>query len=127
MVEQKYSVMDREHMGGGLTLSDTAAISRGVSIDTSADVTIGDGVVISDDVLILTHDHVPENISMKYASSLTIGDGAWIGARSIILASCMSIGRNSVIGAGSVVTHNVPPDELWAGNPAKMIRVIRNR
>ena len=114
-------------MGGGLTLSDTAAISRGVSIDTSADVTIGDGVVISDDVLILTHDHVPENISMKYASSLTIGDGAWIGARSIILASCMSIGKNSVIGAGSVVTHNVPPDELWAGNPAKMIRVIRNR
>lgn len=50
-----------------------------------------------------------------------IGSDVWIGANTIIISG-VQIGTGSVIGAGSVVTHNVPPYEIWAGNPAKKIR-----
>lgn len=52
-----------------------------------------------------------------------IGEGAFIGARSIILKG-VNIGKHSVIGAGSVVTKNVPDNEIWAGNPARFIREL---
>ncbi|WP_108262964.1 acyltransferase [Mangrovicoccus ximenensis] len=54
---------------------------------------------------------------------ISIEDGAFIGAHSIILKG-VSVGRNSVVGAGSVVTKSVPPNEIWAGNPARFIRKI---
>ena len=49
----------------------------------------------------------------------------FIGANSIILKG-VTIGERSIIGAGSVVTKNIPDDEIWAGNPAKFIRKINN-
>lgn len=54
---------------------------------------------------------------------IVIEDGVWIGGHSLILKG-VTIGARSVIGAGSVVTRNIPPDEIWAGNPAKFIRKI---
>ncbi|MCD7820087.1 MAG: acyltransferase, partial [Lachnospiraceae bacterium] len=54
-------------------------------------------------------------------AAIHIGEGAFIGARCIILKG-VSIGRHSVIGAGSVVTKNVPDNEIWGGNPAIFIR-----
>lgn len=120
--ELRYEVIDRERMGGRLTFGKGVSIARGVSIDTSADVTLDSHVAISDDVLILTHDHDPGDITRKHASPLHIHAGVWIGARSIILASCSYIGTGAVIGAGSVVTRDIPAHELWAGNPARLIR-----
>lgn len=55
-------------------------------------------------------------------SSLIIEDDVWIGARVTILKGCTKIGRGTVIGAGSVVTHDVPPFSVVAGNPAKLIK-----
>lgn len=52
---------------------------------------------------------------------ITIEDHAFIGAHSIILKG-VTIGKCSIVGAGSVVTHNIPEHEIWAGNPAKFIR-----
>lgn len=48
-------------------------------------------------------------------------DGAFIGGNSIILKG-VKIGKNSVVGAGSVVTRDIPDGEIWAGNPARKIR-----
>ncbi len=90
----------------------------GVDIDISADVTIGEGAVISEYVTIYTHDHDPRDLTRTHATPLVIGAGAWVGAHSIILPQVTSIGERAVIGAGSVVTKNVPAGELWAGNPA---------
>ena len=57
------------------------------------------------------------------AKSVIIKEGAWIGGHSIILKG-VTIGRHSVVAAGSVVTKNIPDNELWGGNPAVKIRDI---
>lgn len=53
---------------------------------------------------------------------LTVENDVWIGANVIITRGCTKIGTGSVIGAGSIVTHDVPPYAVVAGNPAKIIR-----
>ena len=53
---------------------------------------------------------------------LVIGDDAWIGANAIVLPGCGRIGRGAVVGAGSVVTRDVPDFAVVAGNPARIIR-----
>ena len=55
-------------------------------------------------------------------STITIGNDVWIGQNSIILPSVSEIGYGAVIGAGSIVTKNVPPFAVVAGNPVKIIR-----
>ena len=54
---------------------------------------------------------------------VVIKDNAFIGAKVIVLKG-VTIGENSIIGAGSVVTRSVPDNEIWAGNPAKFIRKV---
>ena len=54
---------------------------------------------------------------------LVIAGDVWIGARAIILPGCKRIGAHSIIGAGSVVTHDVPDYAIVGGNPAKVIRL----
>ncbi|MCR4648554.1 MAG: acyltransferase [Lachnospiraceae bacterium] len=54
---------------------------------------------------------------------VTLKRGSWIGGHCIILKG-VTIGENSVVGAGSVVTKDIPDNEIWAGNPAKLIRCI---
>ena len=62
----------------------------------------------------------PDWMIEQLRQNLSWVDGfAEIGARSIILASCTHVGAGAVIGAGSVVTHDVPAGERWAGNPAR--------
>jgi acetyltransferase-like isoleucine patch superfamily enzyme len=59
----------------------------------------------------------------QQSSPVSIGDQCWIGSRCIILRG-VTIGDQAVIGAGSVVTKDVPPRQVWAGNPAKFIKEI---
>lgn len=55
-------------------------------------------------------------------SSLNIGHGVWFGNNSIVLSGCKTIGNGAVIGAGAVVTKDVPPYAVVAGNPARILR-----
>lgn len=122
---KKYEIIARHskgRMAGSLDLHPTAVIGRRCSIDVSADVKVGPGAVLSEDVLVLTHNHVRKNIRKKTFSPLTIGANVFIGARTIILASCNIIGEDAVIGAGAVVTKDVPAGEVWAGNPARRLK-----
>jgi maltose O-acetyltransferase len=93
-------------------------------------ITIGDRVGISGEVKLLTHDFSMDRIAeMKFGRSdkeivhrgpITIGDYAVVGMASIVLPG-VSIGRGAMVGAGSVVTKDVPDETVVGGNPAKVI------
>ena len=98
---------------------------------TGSRVEFGDNVVISSGVYILTHNHQFSKKNWRDLKELktdvptVIESYAFIGINAIILNSCKYIGKNSVIGAGSVVTRNVPDYEIWAGNPAVKIGDVK--
>ena len=66
-----------------------------------------------------------EGICKTYALPVRINDGAWIGGGAIILPG-VTIGKNSVIGAGSIVTHSIPDNCVAVGNPCRVIKQIDN-
>lgn len=92
-------------------------------------VEIGDNVLIGADCKIYDTDFHSLDYKLREKTEnekpkcgpIRIGDNAFIGAHSIILKG-VTIGKCSIIGAGSLVTHSVPEHEIWAGNPAKFIR-----
>ncbi|PKA98781.1 succinyltransferase-like protein [Flavobacteriaceae bacterium MAR_2009_75] len=64
-----------------------------------------------------------EDLLHRKVSPVIVNDYAFIGAYSIILKG-VTIGKNSIVGAGSVVTKSIPDNQIWAGNPAKFIREV---
>ncbi len=92
-----------------------------------APVTIGDNVLFGPAVQIYTAGH-PISASerrkgIEFAKPITIGSDSWIGGGSIICPG-VSIGDRAVIGAGSVVTRDIPSDVVAAGNPARILREL---
>lgn len=88
-------------------------------------ITIGDKVMFGPAVTIATVGH-PLNPSMReymYTAPVTIGDNAWIGGN-VTICPGVTIGENTVIGAGSVVTKDIPANCVAAGNPCQVIREI---
>lgn len=93
-------------------------------------VTIHGNVMMGEDVMFLGGGHKFDNpevyigIDGDYSDTpLEIGIDVWIGARAIVLPGCKRIGAHSIIGAGAVVTHDVPDYAIVGGNPAKIIRM----
>ena len=90
-------------------------------------VRIGDNVWIAPNVGIYAAGHpldVEERVAgYEYAFPVTIGDNVWIGGGVTIIGG-VTIGKNAVVAAGSVVIRDVPPNTLVAGNPARVIRKI---
>jgi len=89
---------------------------------------IGKDVMIAPYCMILNYGHNTEDINtpminqgVKYYPQTIIEDNVWVGARATILPG-ITIGTGSIIGAGSVVTKNVEPYSVVAGNPAKFIK-----
>lgn len=125
--------------GGQIEIGEDCYIGEYSRIWSAKKIVIGDRVLISHNVNIydsLTHPicasarhhHFLEIVSKGHPnkidlneSSVFIHDDVWIGAMSIILKG-VTIGEGAIIGAGSVVTKNVPPWTIVAGNPAKIIR-----
>lgn len=92
-----------------------------------AKVIIGDNCMLAPNVAIYTAGHpvhpVSRNSLYEYGISVTIGDNVWIGGNTVILPG-VHIGSNTVIGAGSVVTKDIPDWVVAAGNPCRVIRQI---
>ena len=101
----------------------------GDNVTVKSGVQLWDGMIVEDNVFIgpnvtFTNDKFPRSKQYPDMFQKTIvKKGASIGAGSVILCG-IQIGENAMIGAGSVVTKNVPANELWIGNPAKFIRKI---
>lgn len=92
-----------------------------------APVKIGDNVLIGPNVSIYTAGHPIHyeirNQEYEYAFPVIIGDNVWIGGN-VVINPGVSIGENSVIGSGSVVTKDIPNNVIAIGNPCKVLRVI---
>lgn len=92
-----------------------------------AKVTIGDNCQMAPNVAIYTAGHpvhpVSRNSMYEYGIEVSIGDNVWIGGNTVILPG-VHIGSNTVIGAGSVVTKDIPEWVIAAGNPCKVVREI---
>ena len=98
-----------------------------LTILDEAPVTLGDNVFIGPNVSIYTACHPLDaetrDIGIEWAEPVTIGNSVWIGGSATILPG-VTIGDNCVIGAGSVVTKDVPANTVAVGNPAKVIKHI---
>ncbi|MBR6162780.1 sugar O-acetyltransferase [bacterium] len=96
----------------------------------SAEIIIGDNVMIAPNVSIYTVNHplhhTDRNKFFEQAKPVKIEDNVWIGGNVVILGG-VTIGKNSVIGAGSVVTKNIPSNSLAFGNPCKVVRKITSK
>ncbi len=88
-------------------------------------ITIGNGVFIGPkcNLITINHDPNPDNRSATYGRPIVIEDKVWIGINSTILPG-VRIGYGSIVGAQSVVTKDVPPMTVVAGNPARIIKKI---
>lgn len=107
-----------------IEIGKNCVLNDNVNIDITGHVRIGDDVVLAEEVVIYTHNHRFPNKPKIHTevSSLIIDDGVFIGRRVIILSSCHHIGKNARIGAGAVVTKDIPDNAIAVGVPAKVIK-----
>jgi maltose O-acetyltransferase len=92
-----------------------------------APIVIGADVQVATNVQLLTPSHpvepVPRRDKWEFARPITIGDNVWLGGGVIVLGG-VSIGENTVVGAGAVVTRDLPANVIAVGNPARVVREL---
>lgn len=104
-------------------------VTVGDNVTVKSGVQLWDGITLEDNVFVgpnvtFTNDIFPRSKNSDWKLSKTIVKrGASIGANATIICG-VTIGENAMIGAGSVVTKDVPANEIWIGNPAKFLRKI---
>ncbi len=124
--------------GKHIFIGDKVIINMNCTLVDNNYIVIGNDVLIASNVQIYTATHSTkvrermvqnwsegQEICRTYALPVAIEDGVWIGGGAIILPGVI-IGRNSVIGAGSVVSRSIPPNCVAVGNPCRVIKHIDN-
>ena len=129
--------------GGRITVGEWCYIGEGSRIWSAGQIDIGDRVMISHNVNIfdnLTHPVDPVSRHQHFRAIASVGhphridlgarpvrinDDAWIAAGAMVLRG-VTIGKAAIVGAGAVVTHDVPPFAIVAGNPARVIRYVKS-
>jgi len=111
--------------GYQIRIGDRTFINYGAVILDAAPVTIGDDVQLGPGVQLLTSTHPMEaslrRTGQESAQPISIGFGAWLGG-GVIVCPGVTVADETVVGAGAVVTRDLPPRVLAAGNPARVIR-----
>ena len=111
------AAFDKMVIGNGVFInSNLLAMARG-------GITIEDDVQIAANVQLLSNNHDPYDRQVLTCRPIVICKGAWIGAGATIMAG-VTIGKHAIVGAASVVTHDVGDYEVAVGNPAKVIRTL---
>lgn len=112
--------------GSEIEIGDNSGI--GINCRLSGPVKIGSNVMMGPEVIILTQSHKHDRTDIPMIKQgkttvkpVTIRDDVWIGTRAIILPG-VSVGKGAIIGAGAVVTKNIPEFVVVGGNPAKIIK-----
>lgn len=114
--------------GRNIHIGDNFFANTNFTVLDGASVEIGRNVFIAPNVGLYTAGHPLDPVQraegIEYARPIRIGDDVWIGAGVSVLPG-VTIGSRTVIGAGSVVTHDIPSDVVAAGNPCKVIKRIK--
>ena len=112
--------------GRYISIGDNSGIGERTLL--GGEVTIGDNVMMGPEVIVWTRNHAFSRTDIPMTEQgfteerpVRIGNDVWIGARVIFLPG-VSVGRGSIVGAGSIVTRDVPNWAIVAGNPARVIR-----
>lgn len=118
--------------GVTLTIGSNVVIGRRNQISAWGDVVIEDSVLLSSNVYItdVAHNYLDptrpiRNQGASFIGPVRLREGCWIGINSVILPG-VTIGRNTVVGANSVVTSDLPDNVVAAGSPARVIRKIND-
>jgi maltose O-acetyltransferase len=123
----------RSYFHGGTYFSDPrhlkvgqrCFVNRNCFFDLEAVISIGDDVVIGHGTTVVTTHHrlgsARRRAGAPYGEPVTVEDGVWIGANALLMPG-VTVGRGSVVGAGALVLHDVAPDTVVAGVPARRIR-----
>ena len=114
---------------GKISIGNKTSFNRGVHINASVcgEIKIGDNCLFGPNVGLRTADHRFENVNMPISEqghnckNITIEDDVWIGANVVVVGG-VSIGRGAVVGAGAVVTKDVPAFAVVGGVPARLIK-----
>lgn len=121
-------IKTRAYFGTGESLVIGDRSQLGVDCKVENDLVMGDNVVMGPDVVIMSSSHGYERVDLpinrqKHPARrpVVVGSDVWIGTRVIILPG-VQIGDQAILGAGAVVTKDVPPRAIVAGNPAQVIR-----
>ena len=116
-VDYGFNLLFGNLSGGPVYFSDTMLLDYEF-------VTFGANVLIGPACKIITSWHTENNIHEIRAKPVSIGNNVWLTMNIIVLPG-VSIGDNTIIGAGSIVTRSIPSNVIAAGNPAKVIREIK--
>lgn len=113
------------HCPGKVSLGNDVSIAEFAHIWGGGEVTIGNSVMIASHTAITSQTHLvdPATRRTNVFAPVVIGDNVWIGSGAIILPG-VTVGENSVIAAGSVVTRDVPCNTLVKGTPARVSKVL---
>lgn len=119
----RLSVWSRSAESGRIVIGDNVIISPGVRISAAGEIIIGNDSMIANGVYITDSDWhgIYDRVSMGIARPVRLEQNVWIGDSAIICKG-VTIGKNSIIGAGAVVTSNIPANCVAAGNPAKVLK-----
>lgn len=120
----------RDLPNAGITIGERSLIGEACVLRGQGGITIGNDVYLAPLVQILAVNHVYNDTTRPIshqgitAQGIVVEDGAWIGGSAIILDG-VRIGCNAVVGAGAVVTKDVPPYTIVVGNPARIVRDLQ--
>ena len=127
-VEYGVEFSRQHHLDGTLKIGKNITFAKNVFIDYSGEVIIDDNVKIAAGVSAESHHRDLEAYNsgkdINIPTNLHICENAYIGTRAIILDSCNYIGKNARIGAGAVVTKDIPDNAVAVGVPAKVVKYI---
>lgn len=127
-IEHNVELSRQHYLQGTIKIGKNVLLAKNVFVDYSGHVIIEDNVKLANGVIIESHHRDLEAYErgedINIQTSILIREGAYIGSRAIILSSCHYIGKNARIGAGAVVTKDIPDYALVAGVPAKVIKML---
>jgi len=113
-----------------IVIGDGCSLMYRFQINAAQSVQLGNHVLAASNVLITDFDHVlqpggtPVTRSQKFdAAPVRIGDNCWLG-QNVVVAKGVTIGHDSIVGANAVVTRDVPPCSVVAGNPARVVKTL---